>query len=133
MQVAGGTPGWPRLPGLTDRHAERDALDRLAEAVRNGESRALVVHGEAGTGKTALLDYLAAHSGGSQVARADGIQSDMELPFAGVHQLCGDMTDHLESVPPPQRHALLTAFGITNGPTPDRFRISLAVLNLLSQ
>jgi DNA-binding CsgD family transcriptional regulator len=118
---------------LTDRHAERGVLDRLAQAVRDGESRTLVVYGEAGTGKTALLDYLAAHSGGSRVARADGIQSDMELPFAGVHQLCGHMTEHLGNMPRPQRHALLTAFGINAGPAPDRFLISLAVLSLLSQ
>jgi DNA-binding CsgD family transcriptional regulator len=107
-------------------------LDRLIEAVRAGESRALVLCGEAGAGKTALLDYLAGHAPGCRVVRAAGVQSEMELAFAAVHQLCAPMLGHLERLPGPQREALSTAFGISAGPPPDRFLIGLAVLGLLS-
>jgi len=107
-------------------------LDRLIESVRAGDSRALVLCGEAGAGKTALLDYLAGHALGCRVARAAGVQSDMELAFAAVHQLCAPMLGHLARLPGPQREALSTAFGISAGPPPDRFLIGLAVLGLLS-
>jgi DNA-binding CsgD family transcriptional regulator len=118
---------------LIGRSAERDVLDRLVAAVRAGESRAVVVHGEPGVGKTALLEYLAGHASGCRVARAAGVQSEMELPFAGLHQLCGPMLDHLDRLPVPQRDALATAFGMRAGPAPDRFLIGLAVLSLLSE
>lgn len=88
--------------------------------------------GEAGAGKTALLDYLAGHALGCRVVRAVGVQSDMELAFAAVHQLCAPMLGHLERLPGPQREALSTAFGMSAGPAPDRFLIGLAVLGLLS-
>jgi hypothetical protein len=88
-------------------------LDRLIEAVRAGESRALVVRGEPGVGKTALLEYIAEQAAGCRVARAAGVQSEMELAFAGLHQLCAPMLDRLERLPVPQRDALRTAFGIT--------------------
>ena len=88
--------------------------------------------GEAGAGKTALLDYLAGHALGCRVVRAAGVQSDMELAFAAVHQLCAPMLGHLERLPGPQREALSTAFGMSAGPAPDRFLIGLAVLGLLS-
>ena len=107
-------------------------LDRLIEAVRAGESQTLVLRGEAGAGKTALLDYLARHAPGCRVVRAAGVQSEMELAFAAVHQLCAPMLGHLERLPGPQREALSTAFGISAGPAPDRFLIGLAVLGLLS-
>jgi DNA-binding CsgD family transcriptional regulator len=107
-------------------------LDRLVEAVRAGESRALVVRGEPGVGKTALLDYLAGNALGCRVVRAVGVQSEMELAFAALHQLCAPMLDRLERLPGPQREALGTAFGLSAGPTPDRFLIGLAVLGLLS-
>jgi DNA-binding CsgD family transcriptional regulator len=107
-------------------------LDRLIGAVRAGESRTLVVCGEPGVGKTALLEYLAGHARGCWVARAVGVQSEMELAFAAVHQLCAPMLDHLEHLPGPQREALRTAFGMNAGPPPDRFLIGLAVLSLLS-
>jgi predicted ATPase len=107
-------------------------LDRLIGAVRAGESRTLVVCGEPGVGKTALLEYLAGHARGCRVARAVGVQSEMELAFAAVHQLCAPMLDHLEHLPGPQREALMTAFGMSAGPPPDRFLIGLAVLSLLS-
>jgi DNA-binding CsgD family transcriptional regulator len=118
---------------LTGRRAEGDVLDRLVKAVLAGESRVLVLHGEAGVGKTALLDYLAGHAPGCLVARASGVQSEMELAFAGLHQLCAPILGHLEALPVPQREALRTAFGMSAGPPPDRFMIGLAVLSLLSQ
>ena len=121
------------MPGLTDRHAECDVLGRLVAAVRAGESRALVVHGEPGVGKTALLEYLAGQASGCRVAHAGGVQSEMELAFAVLHQLCAPMLDRLERLPAPQRDALRTAFGLSAGPAPDRFLIGLAVLGLLSE
>jgi len=121
--------------GMTDRHTERAALDQLIEAVRTGESRALVVRGDPGVGKTVLLDYLArrASAAGCRVARAAGVQTEMELAFAGLHQLCAPMLDHAERLPGPQRDALRTAFGISSGPPPDRFLVGLAMLGLLSR
>ena len=120
---------------LTDRHSERGQLDRLIEAVRLGESRSLVVRGEPGVGKTVLLDYLVGQASekGCRVARAAGVQTEMELPFAGLHQLCGPMLDHAGRLPGPQRDALRTVFGISAGPPPDRFLVGLAVLSLLSE
>jgi predicted ATPase len=107
-------------------------LERLAEAVRAGESRVLVVHGEAGVGKTALLEHLAGRAPGLRVTRASGVQSEMELAFAGLHQLCAPTLGSLDTLPPPQRDALRTAFGMSSGPAPDRFLLGLAVLSLLS-
>jgi len=118
---------------LTGRRAECSVLDRLAEAVRAGESRALVVHGEPGVGKTALLEYLAGQASGCRVAHAGGVQSERELAFAVLHQLCAPMLDRLERLPAPQRDALRTAFGLSAGPAPDRFLIGLAALGLLSE
>jgi DNA-binding CsgD family transcriptional regulator/tetratricopeptide (TPR) repeat protein len=101
--------------------------------VRAGEGRALVVRGEPGVGKTVLLDYLAGRASGCRVARAAGVQSEMELAFAALHQLCAPMLDHAESLPVPQCEALRTAFGLSVGPVPDRFLVGLAVLGLLSE
>jgi DNA-binding CsgD family transcriptional regulator len=101
--------------------------------VRAGEGRALVVRGEPGVGKTALLDYLAGRASKCLVARAAGVQSEMELAFAGLHQLCAPLLDHAESLPAPQRAALRTAFGLSAGPVPDRFLVGLAVVGLLSE
>jgi DNA-binding CsgD family transcriptional regulator len=117
---------------LTGRRAECDALDRLAAAVRTEGSRALVVCGEPGSGKSALLEYLAGRAPGCRVIRATGIQSEMELAFAAMHQLCAPVLDHLERVPDPQQDALRTVFGMNAGPAPDRFLVGLAVLSLLS-
>jgi DNA-binding CsgD family transcriptional regulator len=127
------TPQWQRrAPTLSGRRAECEALNRLAESVRGGDSRALVLHGEAGVGKTALLEYLAGHASGCQVARASGVQSEMELPFAALHQLCAPMLDHVAALPAPQLDALRIVFGQSAEPTPDRFLVGLAVLSLLS-
>ena len=117
---------------LVDRHAECGVLDRLIEAVRAGESRTLFVSGEAGVGKTALLDYLAGNASGCRVVRTAGYQSEIELAFAALHQLCTPLLDNLERLPVPQRDALRIAFGMGSGPIPDRFLVGLAVLNLLS-
>jgi DNA-binding CsgD family transcriptional regulator len=118
---------------MTGRLSERGVLDRFVAAVRGGEGRALVVRGEPGVGKTALLDYLAGQASGCRLARAVGVQSEMELAFAGLHRLCAPMLDHAESLPSPQREALRTAFGLSAGPVPDRFLVGLAVLGLLSE
>ncbi|MFG2887335.1 AAA family ATPase [Streptomyces sp. NPDC048297] len=118
---------------LTGRHAERQALDRLLGAVRGGESRVLVMHGSPGMGKTVLLEYLIGRSQGCRVARATGVESEMELPFSGLHQLCGPMLPLVDGLPEPQRDALRITFGMSAGPAPDRFLVALAVLGLLSQ
>src|SRR2546427_8015754 len=118
---------------LLDRRSEREVLDRLLEAVRQGESRVLVVRGEPGVGKSALLEYVAGQASGCRLARAAGVQSEMELAFAGLQQLCAPMLDRLERLPAPQRDALGTAFGLTGGAAPDRFLLGLAVLGLLSE
>jgi DNA-binding CsgD family transcriptional regulator len=122
-----------RATELTGRRAETDALDELVDAVRAGESRALVVRGEPGVGKSALLEYVAERASGCRVVRAAGVQSEMELAFAGLHQLLAPMLDHLERLPAPQGDALRTAFGVAAGPPPDRFFLGLAVLSLLSE
>ncbi len=124
-----------RATELMDRRSERDAIDRLIEAVRAGQSRALMVRGDPGVGKTVLLEYLAGRASGAgfRVARATGVQSEMELASAGLHQLCVPMLGRLDRLPAPQRDALRTAFGIAAGPPPDRFLVGLAVLSLLSE
>ena len=119
--------------GLTDRRAECHVLDGLVEAVRAGESRVLVVHGEPGVGKSALLEYLAGRAGGFGVLRVAGVQSEMELAFAGLHLLCGPLLGRLDALPGPQAEALRTAFGLSGGPAPDRFLVGLAVLGLVSE
>ena len=118
-----------------DRRAERDMLGRLVDAIRGGESRVLVLRGDSGVGKTVLLDYLTrqASGAGCRVTRVVGVQSEMELAFAGLHQLCAPMLSRAERLPVPQRDALRIAFGIAAGPPPDRFFVGLAVLSLLSE
>ena len=118
---------------LVGRRAECGVLDRLLAAVRGGESRVLVVHGEPGVGKTALLDYLAARATDRQVLQVTGVQSEMELAFAGLYQLCGPLLDRLGVLPAPRREALAAAFGLSAGPPPDRFLAALGVLGLLSE
>jgi AAA ATPase domain len=118
--------------GLIDRVAERDVLERLVAGVRSGQSAVLVLRGEAGVGKTALLRHLSGAAEGCRIARAAGVESEMELPFAGLHGLCAPLLDHLERLPGPQRDALSTAFGLSTGPPPDRFLVGLAVLSLLA-
>jgi len=121
------------MPAFRGRTRERLALDRLLARVRGGESAVLVLRGDAGIGKTALLHYLARQAAGYRVARIAGVESEMELPFAGLHQLCAPMLDHIDALPGPQRDALRVTLGLAAGNTPDRFLVSLATLSLLSE
>jgi DNA-binding CsgD family transcriptional regulator len=125
--------GRGRVPGLTNRDAERARLKQFVAGVRAGEGRALVVRGEAGVGKTVLLDYMAGQADGCRTVRAVGVQSEMELAYAGLHQLCGPLLAHAAGLPSPQQRALQTVFGLSEGPPPDRFMVGLAVLSLLSE
>src|SRR5271155_5106694 len=130
----GEDPPWRgRASGLTDRRGERGVLDQLIDTVRAGGSRVLVVRGEPGIGKSALLDYLAGRAPGCRVVRAAGVESEMELAFAGLHQLLAPVLDQVGELPGPQRDALRTAFGLSAGPPPDRFLVGLAVLGLVSE
>jgi predicted ATPase len=117
---------------LRGRGAECSMLDQLVDAISAGESRVLILHGEPGVGKTALMEYLAERAVQCRLVRAVGVQQEMELAYAGLHQLCVSMLDSLERLPVPQKEALRTAFGMSGGPAPDRFRVGLAVLGLLS-
>jgi DNA-binding CsgD family transcriptional regulator len=118
---------------LWGRGQQCRALDRLLAEVRAGRSRVLAVRGEPGIGKTALLGYAADAAPDFRVARAEGVESEMELPYAALQQLCGRMLDRLDRLPSPQRDALGVAFGLRSGGAPDRFLVGLAVLGLLSE
>ena len=118
--------------GFLDRTSEREALDRLLANVREGQSAVLVIRGEAGIGKTALLRYAARHASGFRVAQVTSVEAEMELPFAGIHQLCAPLLDQLDALPQPQQDALNVALGLASGDVPDRFLVGLAVLGLLS-
>ncbi|GAA1171688.1 AAA family ATPase [Pseudonocardia alaniniphila] len=118
---------------VLDRRSERRVLHEVLDAVRSGESRALVVRGELGVGKTVLLDHLVEQAWGCRVERVAGVRSETELAFAGLRQLCESMLDRMERLPGPHREALSTAFGLSGGPAPDRFRVGLAVLDLLAE
>src|SRR4051794_20827231 len=118
--------------GLLDRASERDVLNRLVARVRSGPSGVLVLRGEAGVGKTALLEHLSGIAGGCRILRAAGVESEMELAFAGLQALCAPMLGRLSHLPGPQRDALSTAFGLSSGPPPDRFLVGLAALSLLA-
>jgi len=115
------------------RGQELRALEGLLDAVRGGESRALVVYGEPGVGKTALLDYLSERAADCRVQAVVGVEAEMELPFAAFHQLCAPMFDRFELLPAPQRNALEVTFGISTGPVPERLLLGLAVLSLMAE
>src|SRR5215469_14067075 len=117
---------------LLGRRNECAVLDQLVASVRAGPSQALVLRGEAGVGKSALLEYLVQHASGCAIAQAAGVESEMALAYAGLQQLCAPFPDRLERLPGPQRDALGTAFGLRDGAAPDRFLVGLAVLSLLS-
>ena len=119
-------------PRLRGRSSECEVLERLISGARSGQSQVLVLRGEAGIGKTALLEYVSERASGFRVVRAAGVQSDMELAFAGLQQLCAPLLDRRDRLPEPQRDALTTAFGLSAGTTPDRFLVGLAVLSLLA-
>src|SRR4051794_33131437 len=119
--------------GLLGRRRESKVLDGFVDAVRAGRSRVLVIRGEPGVGKTALLESVVERAAGCRVARAGGVEGEMELALAGLHQLCAPMLDRLDRIPGPQRDALRTAFGVSAGAPPDRFLVGLAVLSLLAE
>lgn len=118
--------------GFFGRAAERGVLDALLEGARDGRSEVLVIRGEAGIGKTALLRYAARQAAGFRVAEVAGVEAEMELPFAAVHQLCAPLLDRLDALAQPQRAALRVALGMSAGDVPDRFLVGLAVLSLVS-
>ena len=126
--------GEPGIAGqrLRGREQECAALDRLLDGTRSGRSDVLVLHGEAGVGKTALLDYAIRSGSDMSVLRAAGVESEMELAFAALHQLCGPLLDRLPGLPAAQSRALAITFGLSEGPVPDRFLVALGVLGLLS-
>ncbi len=118
---------------LLGRRDECEALDRIMADVLAGSSRVLVLRGEAGVGKSALLAYLSGRvtseggkGGGWEVASAVGVESEMDLAYSGLHQLCAPLLDHLDELPVPQRDALATVFRLSTGPAPDRFLVGLA-------
>jgi DNA-binding CsgD family transcriptional regulator len=123
-----------RVPELRGRSSERALLDRLLEEARSGQSAVLVIRGEAGVGKTALLLHVTqqAQASGFRVARIAGVESQMELAYAGLHQLCTPMLDRLDALPEPQHVALRVALGLSSGDPPDRFLVALATLGLVS-
>lgn len=134
-EMAGPGPAGYRShgrPGLRGRRTERAVLDRLLSDVRAGRGRVLVLRGEAGVGKTTLLDYLQDQATGLRVSRTVGVESEMELAFAGLQRLCSPMLSSLAGLPRPQREALLAAFGLRTGEPPSRLLVGLAVLGLLS-
>jgi DNA-binding NarL/FixJ family response regulator len=118
---------------LYGREREQALIDQLLDAARASRSGALVLRGEAGVGKSALLSYVSDRVAGWQVARAVGLESEMELAYSGLHQLCAPMLDHLDRLPVPQREALATVFGRSAGPPPDRFLVGLATLSLFAE
>ena len=123
----------PRTPAFRGRARERQALDGLLDRVRGGESAVLVIRGEAGIGKTALMRYCARQASGCRLVQIDGVESEMELPLAALHQLCAPMLSSLAALPEPQQRALRVAFGLAAEPAPDRFVLGLAVLSLLAE
>jgi DNA-binding CsgD family transcriptional regulator len=118
---------------LRGRQDERALLDGILSAVRAGESRAMLLRGEAGVGKTALLEYLIGSAVDLHVVQAEGVESEMELAFASLHQLSAPLLDHLDDIPAPQREALEVVFGVNNGAAPDLFLVGLAILSLLGE
>jgi DNA-binding CsgD family transcriptional regulator len=118
---------------LLGRRTEGETLDRLLTQAKSGSGQVLVLRGEAGIGKTALLDHVSARAAGFRVTRAAGVEAESAFPYAGLHQLCVPFLDRLEKLPAPQREALGTAFGMAAGPRPTRFMVGLAVLTLLAE
>src|SRR3954452_22612856 len=113
-------------PAFRGRARERQALDGVLDAARGGESAALVLRGEAGIGKTTLLRYCARQASGCRLLQIAGVESEMELPFAALHQLCAPMLGGMAALPEPQVQAMRVAFGLVAGSAPDRFVVGLA-------
>jgi predicted ATPase len=131
MDVGLAGPG--RHQDLLGRGRECGLLDGLLDDVRRGESRSLVLTGEAGIGKTALLEYLVESASDVTVLRAAGVECEMELAYASLHQLCAPLLDAIDGLPVPQRDALQIVFGQRAGASPDQFLVGVAVLTLLSE
>src|SRR3984885_675742 len=117
---------------LLGREREREVLDRILDGVRGGRGGVLVVHGEPGVGKTALLEYAVGVARGFRVVRTSGVEGEMELPFAAVQQLCSPFLPLMDRLPQPQHEALGVAFGLITGPAPNPFLVGLAVLRLVA-
>jgi len=133
MPAGSRVPGSHRQPPeLVGRRRELEALGSFLDDVRGGNGRVLVMVGGPGVGKTALFEHLRARAAGFRVETGAGVESEMELPFAGLHQLLAPMLGGIGRLPAPQREALQTAFGISSGVAPDRFLVGLATLSLLS-
>ena len=132
--MSAGAPS-RRVPGehLLGRHREREVVDRLLQAARNGSGGVLVLHGEPGVGKTALLEYAVEASPEFRVVRTVGVEGEMELPFAALQNLCSPVLELMQHLPQPQRDALAVAFGLSAGQSPNPFLVGLAVLGLLSE
>src|SRR4051812_38652886 len=122
-----------RPPAFLGRSGERDALDRLLETARGGRSAVLLIRGEAGIGKTALIRDATRKAAGFRVAHIAGVEAEMELPFAGLHRLCAPMLARLDALPDPQQTALRVSFGLASGDAPDRFLVALAALTLFAE
>ncbi|MDP9318972.1 MAG: ATP-binding protein, partial [Actinomycetota bacterium] len=133
--MVSAAPSLVRVPGehLLGRQRERAALHRLLDAARTSHGGVLVVHGEPGVGKTALLEYAVEAGQGFRVARTSGVEAEMELPFGAAQQLCSPFIELLERLPQPQHDALSVAFGLAAGQPPNPFLVGLAVLGLLSE
>ena len=118
--------------GFIGRTHERERLDVMLAQARDGQSAVVVIRGEPGIGKTALLRYAARQASGLRTTEVEGVQAEMELPFAGIHRLCAPMFDGIEVLAEPQQNALRVALGVASGDAPDKFLVAVAVLNLLS-
>ncbi len=122
-----------KISALRGRRREQEALDRLLRDVRAGQSRVLVLRGEAGVGKTALLDYLTEATSTGQVTRAAGVEAETEIAYSALQQLCAPLLGCLDRLPEPQRDALATGFGLSTGDPPDPLLVGLAVLGLFAE
>ena len=118
---------------LLGRRAECEFLSTAIADAREGRSRVVILRGGAGAGKSALLDFALGRADGWRICTAVGIESEMELAYSGLHQLCAPILDHVDRLPDPQRDALRTVFGQQTGPAPDRFLVGLATLTLLAE
>ena len=121
------------VEGLVGRERERAVIEHLLKTVREGRGGALVVHGEPGVGKSALLDCVVETAGDFRVVRAAGVEGEMELDYASLQQLCAPIQALGEQLPEPQREALEVAFGLRAGHAPSPFLVGLAVLGLFSE
>jgi DNA-binding CsgD family transcriptional regulator len=133
LPAPAGSATTPATEPLVGRRSEREAVDRLLEAAREGHGGVLVVHGEPGVGKTALLEYAVETARSFRVARAVGVEGEMQLAYAALQQLASPSLELRERLPEPQREALAVAFGLSAGEPPNPYLVGLAVLGLLTE